>query len=157
MTDNYLEIIGLIERVHRNFLEAVKLELDGQGGSDINNVQALILFNIGDAEMTVGDLTSRGCYQGANVSYNLKKLVENNYLIQKRSDYDRRVSHVRLTIKGRKLCERLQSMHERHAGLLNRVGITAEHISTVTTTLRRLEALWAAGSNAPLRQNPNLF
>ena len=150
MTDNYLEMIGRIERVHRNFLEAVKLELDRQGGSDITNVQALILFNIGDAEMTVGELTSRGCYQGANVSYNLKKLVENDYLIQTRSDYDRRVSHVRLTTKGRKLRERLQSMHERHAGLLSRVEITDEHMSIVTMTLRRLEALWAAGGNTAL-------
>src|SRR5205823_14986505 len=40
------------------------------------NVQALMLFNIVDAEVTVGELTSRGCYLGSNVSYNVKKLVE---------------------------------------------------------------------------------
>jgi hypothetical protein len=68
MPDPYLEAISLIERSHRQFLEIVKLELDGRGIHDINNVQALMLFNIGDAEMTVGELTLRGCYLGSNVS-----------------------------------------------------------------------------------------
>ena len=80
MTDDYLQIISLIERTHRQVLEIVKLELDGLGTRDINNVQAMMLFNIGDAEMTVGELTLRGCYLGSNVSYNVKKLVENGYL-----------------------------------------------------------------------------
>ena len=72
--DNYFESISLIERLHRSFLEVVKLELDGLGIRDINNVQAMMLFNIGDAEMTVGELTLRGCYLGSNVSYNIKKM-----------------------------------------------------------------------------------
>src|SRR5580704_14253210 len=50
-----------LERLHRHFLEVVRLELDGIGMHDINNVQGLLLFNIGDAEMTVGELTLRGC------------------------------------------------------------------------------------------------
>ena len=73
MTNAYLEVISLIERLHRHFLEVVKLELEGLGIHDINNVQGMMLFNIGDAEMTVGELTLRGCYLGSNVSYNVKK------------------------------------------------------------------------------------
>src|ERR1043165_5023953 len=114
MKAEYLETIGLIERLHRHFLEIVKLELDGLGIHDINNVQGLILFNIGDAEMTVGELTLRGCYLGSNVSYNVKKMVENGYLIQERSVHDRRSIPVRLTDKGRKLRDRLTEMHRRH-------------------------------------------
>ena len=38
--------------------ELVKLELDGLGVYDINSVQGMMLFNIGDAEMTVGELGS---------------------------------------------------------------------------------------------------
>src|SRR5262249_61169870 len=75
----YLDVIALVERLHRQFLEVVKLELDSQGVHDINNVQAMILFNIGDLEMTVGELTLRGCYLGSNVSYNVKKMVEAGY------------------------------------------------------------------------------
>ena len=71
MHDTYIAVISLVERVHRHFLEVVKRELDGLGIHDINNVQGLMLFNIGDAEMTVGELTLRGCYLGSNVSYNI--------------------------------------------------------------------------------------
>ena len=108
MKNGYLEVISLVERLHRHFLEVVKLELDGLGIHDINNVQGMMLFNIGDAEMTVGELTLRGCYLGSNVSYNVKKMVENDYLVQERSVHDRRSIHVRLTDKGRTLRDRLQ-------------------------------------------------
>ena len=60
-----MEVISLVERLHRHFLEVVKLELEGLGIYDINNVQGMMLFNIGDAEMTVGELTLRGCYLGS--------------------------------------------------------------------------------------------
>ena len=103
MNNFYLEVISLVERLHRQFLEVVKLELEGLRVHDINNVQAMMLFNIGDAEMTVGELTLRGCYLGSNVSYNVKKMVENGYLAHERSVHDRRSIHVRLTEKGGKL------------------------------------------------------
>jgi hypothetical protein len=72
MSDHYLEVISLIERLHRQFLEVVKLELDALGIHDVNNVQAMMLFNMGDTEISVGELTSRGYYLGSNVSYNVK-------------------------------------------------------------------------------------
>jgi len=79
---DYLQSIHLIERLHRQFLEVVKNELDRHGMQDINNIQAVILYNIGEDELTVGELTNRGYYLGSNVSYNVKKLVENGYLLQ---------------------------------------------------------------------------
>src|SRR5437588_1458536 len=93
MNNFYLEVISLVERLHRQFLEVVKLELEGLRVHDINNVQAMMLFNIGDAEMTVGELTLRGCYLGSNVSYNVKKLVENGYLAHERSTSPLRAHH----------------------------------------------------------------
>src|SRR5881394_3072915 len=93
----YLQVISLIERTHRHFLEIVKLELERSGVRDANNVQALMLFNIGDTEMTVGELTSRGCYLGSNVSYNVKKLVESGCLEAERSAHDLRSINVKLT------------------------------------------------------------
>jgi hypothetical protein len=57
----YVQVISLVERLHRQFLEVVKLEIEGLGIHDINSVQGMMLFNIGDAEMTVGELTLRGC------------------------------------------------------------------------------------------------
>ncbi len=100
MTSTYLEVISLIERLHRNFLDVVKLELDNAEIRDINNVQSLLLFNIGDTEMTIGELILRGCYLGSNVSYNVKKVVENGYRVAERSMHDHRSVHVRLSDKG---------------------------------------------------------
>src|SRR6266852_5419019 len=142
MTNGYLEVISLVERLHRHFLEVVKLELDGLQIHDINNVQGLMLFNIGDAEMTVGELTLRGCYLGSNVSYNVKKMVENGYLEQERSVHDRRSIHVRLTEKGRDLRDRLTVMHQRHAEMLSRVALSADDLQATSVTLRRLERFW---------------
>ena len=153
--DAYLEVISLIERLHRQFLEVVKLELDGFGIRDINNVQAMMLFNIGDAEMTVGELTLRGCYLGSNVSYNLRKLVENGYLIQERSVHDRRTFHVRLTDKGRDLRDRLSAMHKRHVEMLAQTTVTDTDLQGVVVMLHRLERFWIRASD--ISQQPGRF
>jgi len=142
MHDAYVEVIALIERLHRQFLEVVKGDLDGLGIHDINAVQALMLFNMGGAEMSVGELMLRGCYLGANVSYNVKKLVDNGHLSQERSVHDRRRSHVRLTDKGAKLRDALQSMHERHAQMLEGAALGNERLQSAAATLRRLESFW---------------
>ena len=101
-----------------------------------------MLFNIGDAEMTVGELTLRGCYLGSNVSYNVKKLVETSYLAQERSVHDRRSIHVKLTKKGRMLRDRLSDMHERHIKLLKQTAVAETDLEAVVMTLRRLERFW---------------
>ena len=147
MTNGYLEVIALIERLHRHFLEVVKLELEGLGIHDINNVQGMMLFNIGDADMTVGELTLRGCYLGSNVSYNVKKMVENGYIVQERSVHDRRSIRVRLTTKGRNLRDRLSAMHKRHVEMLSQTQITDADLQGVAVTLRRLERFWMRASD----------
>ena len=148
-------MVSLVERLHRHFLEVVKLELDGLGIHDINNVQGMLLFNIGDAEMTVGELTSRGCYLGSNVSYNVKKLVENGYLVQEPSVHDRRSSFVRLTNKGRDLRDRLDVMARRHVEMLTETGITDGDLQGVVGTLHRLERFWIRAGD--LLQQPGQF
>jgi DNA-binding MarR family transcriptional regulator len=142
MKDSYLTLIALVERLHRQFLEVVRTELDSLGIFDINNVQALILFNIGDAELTVGELTLRGCYLGSNVSYNVKKMVENGYLLQERSAHDRRSIRVRLSQKGLDLCVKLDEMHERHLGGLAKLALDSESIDGVNASLRGLDRFW---------------
>jgi len=154
MNNAYLEVISLIERLHRQFLEVVKLELEGLGIHDINNVQGMMLFNIGEAEMTVGELTLRGCYLGSNVSYNVKKVVENGYLAQQRSLHDRRSIHVRLTEKGIKLRGNLSAMHRRHAEMLSLGVMSADDLQAASVTLRRLERFWIRTGD--LVQRPQL-
>jgi len=155
MLKSYLHAISLIERMHRQFLDVVKAELDGQRIRDINNVQALILFNIGTDELTVGELTQRGYYLGSNVSYNVKKMVEHAYLEQQRSEHDRRSVRVSLSEKGKALWNRMDAMFQRHQGMLEESPITAEQIAAATGALSDLERFWMqAAQSAPRAPEP---
>ncbi len=143
MKTAYLETISLIERLHRQCLEVVKSELDRIGVRDLNNVQALILFNIGEEELTVGELTQRGYYLGSNVSYNVKKMVENGYLIQERSPHDRRSFHVRAAEKGLEISRQLDQLFEAQAGKLDNSDLTPEMLDEVNGMLSRLGQFWS--------------
>jgi len=142
MSDHYLEVISLVERLHRQFLEVVKLELDALRLHDLNNVQALMLFNMGDAEISVGELTLRGYYLGSNVSYNVKKLSDAGYLVAERSPHDRRSIRVRLTPKGRNLRNRLSEMLDRHVEMLAESPIKPQDLQSAVATLQQLERFW---------------
>lgn len=144
MHQPYYEIILLIERLHRHFLEVLKNELDRLGIQDINNVQSLILYNIGEDEMTVGELTARGYYLGSNVSYNVKKMVENGYLSQERSPHDRRSVRVRLSDKGLDLRTKIREMFDRQIVGLDKAGFGNEELLRTNETMRRLERFWSA-------------
>ena len=143
MKPSYLETISLIERLHRQCLEVVKAELDVKGIRDLNNVQALIIFNIGKEELTVGELTQRGYYLGSNVSYNVKKLVEHGYLIQERSTHDRRSFHVRASEKGIEIYTLLDTLFDKHANRLPDANLSDESLDETNATLRRVEQFWA--------------
>ncbi len=147
----YLEIVKLIERLHRQFLEVVKTELDRYGVEDINNIQALILFNIGDDELTVGELTNRGYYLGSNVSYNVRKMVENGYLVQERSAHDRRSIRVKLSDKGLSLRNEVSQMFDRHTDILRQSNVKASDIQQASECYRRLERFWMSLLNYNLR------
>ena len=143
MKSSYLETISLIERLHRQCLEVVKAELDRLGIRDLNNVQALIIFNIGQEELTVGELTQRGYYLGSNVSYNVKKMVENGYLIQERSPHDRRSFHVRASDKGLEIYRQLDALFEKHSGRLDMAQLSDETLNGANQALRRVEQFWS--------------
>ena len=144
MHQPYYEIILLIERLHRHFLEVLKTELDRLSIQDINNVQSLILYNIGQDELTVGELTQRGYYLGSNVSYNVKKMVENGYLEQERSPHDRRSVRVRLSEKGLALHTKIGEMFDRQITALDKAGFSHVELAGCNDILRRLERFWSA-------------
>ena len=139
----YLDVLLLIERLHRQYLDVLKGELDRIGYADINNVQSLILYNIGDETLTVGELTNRGYYQGSNVSYNLKKLVENGYLEQERSRHDKRSTRVKLSEKGWELRNQVTALFGRHMDLLfGEDAMNADDVARANDVLRGLERFW---------------
>ena len=140
---HYLEALTLIERLHRRLLDVIKDEFDRKGRADINAVQALLLFNIGDKELTAGELRTRGYYLGSNVSYNLKKLVEMGFLDHQRSRVDRRSVRIKLTDKGREVRNIVETLYEKHVRTVEQVGgITADEFATLNKSLHRLERFW---------------
>lgn len=139
----YLEALTLIERLHRRLLDVIKDEFERLGQPEVNAVQALLLFNIGDAELTAGELRSRGHYLGSNVSYNLKKLVDAGYIHHERSDTDRRSVRVKLTDKGQDIRHRVDQLYHKHIGSLEKVGgIGTDDLERLNVALMRLERFW---------------
>lgn len=147
MTHPYYESILLIERLHRQFLEVVKVHLDVQAIQDINNVQALILYNLGEDEMTIGELTARGYYLGSNVSYNVKKMFEADYLVQKRSPHDRRSVRVKLSEKGLALHKGLVAYFEKQIEALPQANIEESDLNNILGSLQKVERFWGTITN----------
>ena len=139
----YLEALTLVERLHRRLLDVIKDEFDRRGRADINSVQALLLYNIGDKELTAGELRTRGYYLGSNVSYNLKKLVELGFLDHQRSRVDRRSVRIRLTQQGQEIRRIVDTLYQKHVKTVEQVGgISSEEFATLNKSLHRLERFW---------------
>jgi DNA-binding MarR family transcriptional regulator len=98
-----LPVLSLVERAHRTFMDALDQRLQRRGRRDASAVQAMIVYHLGDLELTVGELTERGLYQGSNVSYNLKGLAAAGYIRQQRDANDRRAVRISLTERGHAL------------------------------------------------------
>ncbi|MBG1231822.1 transcriptional regulator LdtR [Aestuariivirga litoralis] len=139
----YLESLTLIERLHRRLLDLIKDDFERTGERDVNPVQALLLFNIADSELTAGELKSRGHYQGSNVSYNLKKLVEQGYVNHERSTSDKRSVRISLTDKGEHIRTRVDALYNRQLAAIEQVvGLSVDEFEKVNKALARLERYW---------------
>jgi DNA-binding MarR family transcriptional regulator len=140
----YLHALRLIERLHRMLLDVIKDEFDRSGGADLNSVQALLLYNMGESELTAGELRTRGYYLGSNVSYNLKKLVDMGYIHYKRSETDRRSVRVSLTPKGKAARDVVQRLYQRQLGSVQVVAdLSSDELRTLNKALMRLERFWS--------------
>lgn len=139
----YLEALNLVERLHRRLLDVIKDEFERQGRDDVNSVQALLLYNIGDKELTASELRTRGYYLGSNVSYNVKKLVEMGYLHHARSRVDRRSVRISLTEKGRKVHDIIKGLYDKHSRTIAPIGgISDDDFQRLNHALTRLERFW---------------
>ena len=139
----YLESLHLVERLHRRLLDVIKDEFDRAGRSDVNAVQALLLFNIGNSELTAGELRSRGYYLGSNVSYNVKKLVDLGFINHQRSRIDRRSVRISLTEKGAAVHDIVKGVYDKHVRTVEQIGgIAADDFERMNNALLRLERFW---------------
>src|SRR5262249_57828976 len=118
-------------------LDVIKDEFDRRSRADINSVQALLLYNIGEKELTAGELRTRGYYLGSNVSYNLKKLVEMGFLDHQRSRGDRRSVRIKLTDNGREGRDIIQALYHKYLSTVEQVGgISAAEVSGLNKALQ---------------------
>lgn len=139
----YVQSLRLIERLHRLMLDVVKVELDRLSIVELNSVQVLLLNNIGESELTAGELRSRGYYLGSNASYNIRKLVDLGYINYQRSTADRRSVRIRLTNKGKEASGIVDSLYQRQLGSLEVVGqLGSGDFAQVNASLMRLEGFW---------------
>jgi DNA-binding MarR family transcriptional regulator len=139
----YLEALTLVERLHRRLLDVIKDELDRRTISEINPVQALLLYNIGENELSPGELRTRGYYLGSNVSYNLKKLIEIGFLDQHRSSVDRRSVRIKVTDKGREMRNIVDALYQKHVLNVGQVGgLDSDELAALNKSLHRLERFW---------------
>ena len=143
MKKNYLELTHLIERLHRRYLDVLRTELNRIGVRDINGVQAMLLANVGEEEIVIRDLIERGYYQGSNVSYNIKKLVELGYLDQERSSHDKRSVSIKLTKKAIEIVNSIGELEDKNAGVFAEQQKSPEEAEELLDSLRRLERMWS--------------
>jgi DNA-binding MarR family transcriptional regulator len=140
---HYVEALALVERLHRRLLNVIKDEFDRRGHGDFSAAQAMLLFNIGDKELSAGELRRRGYYFGTNVSYNLKKLAETGFLDHQRSRVDRSLVRIKLTDRGREMRDIIQGLFDEHVRTIEQVGsISAPEFQGLTKALHRLERFW---------------
>lgn len=139
MKNNYHDLIDMVERIHRLSLEILKTELNKAGIREINNVQSILLYKIGDKNLRISDLIDQGCYLGSNVSYNLRKLVENGYLLQEPHKHDKRCSEIRRTPKGIELCDFVDKIFDKHEKFLDKNGTNKSDIQTMRSSLISLD------------------
>lgn len=140
----FLDCLSLVERLHRRMLDVIKDQLERSGKSELNAVQALLIYNIGENETTAGELKTRGYYLGSNVSYNLKKLVELGYLSHERAEHDRRAVRIGVTDEGQAVCDLVDAVYERDLNeLLSDQLLDADELRNLRRNLRNIERFWS--------------
>jgi len=140
---DHFELVRIIERMYRRYLDRLRVDLIRIGADDISPSHAMLLFTIGDDDLSVRDLMDRGHYLGSNASYSLKQLVQSGYVDRSASPRDRRSARIRLTDKGKRLCEAIKSADEINQNLIVRNERDLSALEETLRMLRRLEVLWA--------------
>jgi DNA-binding MarR family transcriptional regulator len=144
LLSHYVEAIALVERLDKRLVEMIKDEFERRGRHDVNPVQALLLYKIGDAQLRASELLSRGCYMGSNVSYNLKKLVEQGMVLHQQSKTDKRGVMVSLTPMGKEVAAAVEQLYERQMESLEKVsGINLDDFNTIISAMKRLDRFWS--------------
>ena len=139
----YRSCLSYIERLHRLLLDIIKDEFERLRIHDVTGPQALLMFNVGDSEVTIGELKARGFYLGSNASYTIKKLVDGGYVVNERCDVDKRVTRMKLTESGVEIVEIVAQLLARHALSFGQNDlIESSDFRSMERSMRTLEHFW---------------
>lgn len=134
----YINSVLLLDKLYKVFLNVVKKELTNLNVNDINNIQSLILYNLGRDQIYITELISRGYYIGSNVSYNLKKLVHAGYIEQTQSTRDKRSSLIKLSKKGLDLLSKIESIFDKQIKTISKIN-NRFNPKTLNSTLNEMD------------------
>jgi DNA-binding MarR family transcriptional regulator len=137
---HYLRIFSLSENLNHTFLQSLKRNLVKNKINDINSIQCLILYNIGTKKINVSDIKNQNYYIGSNVTYNLQKMIENNYLIKEKSLLDGRNQEIKLSKKGLSLYMQLNQIFSEWNKNIKNNGFSEKDIEEGEKALLRLKA-----------------
>jgi DNA-binding MarR family transcriptional regulator len=104
----YLEMPRLLERLHRDFMDILQVQLQRCGITDLLPVHVFMLLDIDGEGGSLTQLIARGRYQRSNAFNHIRKLTEHGYIEQSRSNHDRRAILLKLTPKAIELRELLR-------------------------------------------------
>jgi DNA-binding MarR family transcriptional regulator len=138
----YIELSRAAEHLHRRFLDVLRIELNRLGIRELNTVQALLLANIGDSEISMRQLVERGYYQPSVISYHIRKLGDLGYLDVERSSYDKRSVNIRTTEKARAVVAGIAEIERSLDIAKPEDGIADDTLQSACHTLRQVERLW---------------
>jgi DNA-binding MarR family transcriptional regulator len=140
----YANMIHLVERLHRRLMDVVTEAVGRANIQDVNAVQAIMLYNIADQELTVSELRERDYYMGSNSSYNVKKLVEGGFLCYAKSRIDRRTVRISLGVRGKEVHGIVARAYQKHAATVEQLGgIPPGDFDLVNRSLQRLDRFWS--------------
>ncbi len=142
--ESFLKSLSLLEQAHRRLHDVVKDDLERSGERSLTGVQALLLYEIGDGEAAASVLRARGAFAGTSLSYNVKKLQEGGYLIQTRSEDDKRTVTLTLTERGKKVRKRVAQLFDKQAQAIGpTASVRSDDLNQLNKTVSRLERFWS--------------
>lgn len=145
----HLDLMRVIERMHRRHLDLLRADLMRHGVDDVSPAQVMMLFTIGTGDISVRNLIERGYYLGSNASYSLKRLIEAGYVQRTTSERDRRSARLRLSDKGLELCRLVRTVDQDYQVRLVRGQDQAHDLNVTYRTLVRLEQEWTQAVRYP--------
>ena len=122
----YVNNILIVSTIQRVFMKNIQFFLSQGGVSGVNPTQALIIYHIGKNRVKVNEIIKNHFYEGSNPSYNLKKMLEADYLKKTPSLNDRRVLWVSLSEKGGMLHQEMEDFFQKQMHIFYQMGFSEQ-------------------------------